>query len=154
MFLFLSRHKTERRCLLSTISRNGKRRKFYFIFTDFFCFCSLWGPEVKNERGMEGGVKVIEPFYLRLQCTINFYHLFTPISMSFFSLWPGPNIIKPFTPSIYEFVPGKPFPPSLMFASKALEPTRVKHFSGTPLQGRLMTLPTSIRLAKRKHFTL
>jgi hypothetical protein len=71
---------------------------------------------------MEGGVKVIEPFYLRLQCTIKFYHLFTPISMFFFSLWPGPNVIKTFYAfnlRIFEFVPGKPFRPSLMFASKA-----------------------------------
>ncbi len=60
---------------------------------------------------------------------------------------PGANVIKLFTAESYEFsviarafFSGKPFQPSLMFAGKA------KHLSGTLLEGRLLDLPTNIRL--------
>jgi hypothetical protein len=40
---------------------------------------------------------------------------------------------------------GKTFQPDQMYVGR-LEPTRVKHFSGAPLYGRLLASPTNIRL--------
>jgi hypothetical protein len=40
------------------------------------------------------------------------------------------------------FYPGKPFHPSLMFVGKA----KNYHLSGAPLHGRLIALPTNIKL--------
>jgi hypothetical protein len=42
------------------------------------------------------------------------------------------------------FFLGKPFQPSLM--SCLTDPTQVKHRSGAPIQGKLLALPTIIRL--------
>ncbi len=64
----------------------------------------------------------------------------------------GPNVIKLFCPQFTDFhnkldcfVPGKPFQPSLMFVGKA-GAYRVKHLSISTLEGRLLALPTNIRL--------
>ncbi len=43
------------------------------------------------------------------------------------------------------FVAGKPVQPSTVFAGKAWA-CPVKHISGTPLKGKLLALPTNIRL--------
>ncbi len=44
------------------------------------------------------------------------------------------------------FARGKPFQPSLLFASKAKAYTSPNHLKGAPLYGRLLALPTNIRL--------
>ncbi len=40
----------------------------------------------------------------------------------------------------------RPYRASLVLESKAREPTQVKHLSGAPLLGIILTLPTNIRL--------
>jgi hypothetical protein len=47
------------------------------------------------------------------------------------------------TNSNKRFIPCKPFKDNMVFSGKAEEPTQVKHLSGAPLQGRLLTLPTN-----------
>jgi hypothetical protein len=48
------------------------------------------------------------------------------------------------------FVPGKPLQPSLLFMNK-LELIQVKHLSGAPFYGRLLALPTNIRLGWKRN---
>ncbi len=50
------------------------------------------------------------------------------------------------------FVPGKPFQPSVMIVRQY--PTHIKHLSGAPLYGKLLVLPTNVRLSWKAHTIL
>ncbi len=68
----------------------------------------------------------------------------------FVVLTPGANVIKLFTAVSYEFsYKLEPLSqPSLMFAGTATAGAySLKHFSGAPLKGRLLALPSNIRLS-------
>ncbi len=65
---------------------------------------------------------------------------------------PGPSLIKLFCPYFTNFCNKHECLSSANLSSLVkclgvrLEPTRVKHLSGSPLQGRLLTFPTNIRI--------